>query len=401
MLSQRINTLSVSATVELSRRIAEMERNGRNIIKLNVGEPDFKTPNHINLAGQQAIDDGFTKYTPVNGIYELREAIVHKFQMDNDLNYSPDEIIVTTGAKQALFTALLAICNPGDEIIIPTPSWVSFGEMVKIAGGVPIFVPTREDYHFIPSVTDLQAAISDRTRAIIINSPNNPTGAVYPPDRLEAIAELADKFDMYILSDEIYEKLVYRGHTHVSIASFGDAIKQRTIVVNGVSKAFAMPGWRLGYAAAALDIIDAMCRLQGHMTTTTNSISQRAALAALTGSQQCLEAMRRKYEERRQFLWEQINQLPGLSCTESSGAFYLLVNVNNLFGKYFNGTMLTNAIDVAEFLLEAAHVAVVPGDAFQAPDHVRIAYANSMEQISRAMINIEQALQQLSVRERA
>ncbi|MBN2010997.1 pyridoxal phosphate-dependent aminotransferase [candidate division KSB1 bacterium] len=396
MLSDRIQNMTPSATVELAKRVAEFKRQGIDIVNLNVGEPDFRTPDNINDAAYRAIAEGFTKYTSVNGIYELRSAISKKLFDDNKLKYSPEEIIVSTGAKHALVLAVFSICNPGDEVIIPVPCWGSFIEVVKLAEGTPVIVRTEESNYFNLDINNIKAVLTPKTRAIIINTPNNPTGAVYDYDTLLALGQLAVQHDLYIIADEIYEKLIYNGSVHTSIASLDEEIKKRTILVNGVSKAYAMPGWRLGYAAASQEIINGMCGLQGHFTTTTNSISQRAALEALTGPQDNLANMRAEYDRRRHYMYQRLNAMPGISCPNSSGAFFFLTNVSSLYGKVYNGALIKNSVDVSSFFLEVALVAVVPGETFYASDHIRISYSNSMDQLVKGMDRMEAALVQLS-----
>lgn len=391
-LSQRIERMQPSATVELSAKIAELTRQGVEIIALNVGEPDFSTPDFVNQAAIEAIREGFTKYTPVAGIYELRKAISEKFEKDNQLKYSPDDIIVSTGAKQAIISAVLTLCEKGDEVIIPTPCWVSFVEMVKLADATPVPVNFGENNCFGINIEKVAQAITPRTRVMIVNSPNNPTGVVYKKQPLERLAELALKHNFYIISDEIYEKLVYDDSVHTSIASLSPEIFERTVTVNGFSKSYAMTGWRIGYAAGPRKIIAGMRALQGHMTTTTNSITQKAALAALRGPQETVEAMRKEYNKRRLYLLERLQKIEMIKCTNVAGAFYLLPNISRLFGKKFGNRILENSIDVANFFLDEARVALVPGDAFNAPNHIRISYSDSMENLKEAMDRLERIL---------
>jgi len=392
MLSQRIRQMQPSPTVELNARVTELVRQGQEIIMLNVGEPDFDTPEYIKRAAIQAIEAGFTRYTPVNGIYELRAAICQKLKHDNQVNYQPDEIIITVGAKQALTNAILTICEAGDEVIIPTPCWSSFIEMVKLADSTPVLVATNEVDGFQLNLNNIQQALSKRTKAIILNSPHNPTGAVYSKTSLLELGQLALKHDFFIITDEVYEKLVYEDARHYSVAALSPELRERTILVNSFSKAYAMTGWRLGYAAAPPEIVRGMRALQGHIITTTNSIAQKAALAALTGPQVNLAEMRQHFDERRKYLLHRLKQLKPITCADVKGAFYLMPNISALFGKHVNGQPLKNSHDVAHFLLEAAQVAVVPGAAFEAPNHLRISYSNSLENIRQAMDQIKRAL---------
>lgn len=392
MLSRRIRNMTPSATVELTAKVAELKRQGIDVIGFNLGEPDFDTPDYINEAAKQAIDEGFTKYTPVSGILELREAICKKLKEDNGLDYTPSQIIVSTGGKQALVNAVLTLCDHGDEVIVLTPCWVSYIEMVKLAESTPVLVPTDEANGFQLDIEKVKAAITDKTKAIILNTPNNPTGAVYSEQALRELADLAVKHDLFIIADEIYEELIYDGNRHVSVASLSTGVKDRVILVNGFSKGYAMTGWRMGYAAGPEKVIKAMASLQGHMTTNANSITQKAAVAALSGSKDSIEFMRRQFDERRKYLVNRLRNMEGITCAEAKGAFYLMPNVSKLFGKTYKGKVLRDSFDVADFLLEEAHIALVPGAAFEAPDNVRISYSNSMENIKEGMDRMEKAL---------
>ncbi len=392
MLSQRANNIKGSVTVEITAKVAEYRRNGQSITALNVGEPDFKTPLNICNAAKGAIDDGFTKYTAVSGMFELREAIAKKLKDDNNLIYDPTEITVGTGAKQSLVNAVLALCGEGDEVIIPTPCWVSYVEMVKMAGATPVFVSTLEKEQFALNPENIKKAITEKTKMILLNTPNNPTGAVYGLNDLEQLGEMAVENDFYIISDEIYEKLIYEGKKHVSIASISEEIKSKTIVINGFSKAYAMTGWRIGYAAGPIKIIKAMNALQSHMTSGTNSISQIAAIEALVGNQESIEVMRVEFDKRRKYLTKRLNEMHDISCAPADGAFYLMPNVSAYYGKSYEDKVVKDSIDMTEFILNQAKVAVVPGIAFEAPDNIRIAYSNAMEQLIEGMDKLEKAL---------
>ncbi|SKC53813.1 L-aspartate aminotransferase apoenzyme [Maledivibacter halophilus] len=391
-MTKRVKNMKPSATVELTAKVLDLKRQGVDVIALNVGEPDFNTPENVCRIGKKAIDEGFTKYTTVSGTVELREAICKKLLEDNKIKYSPKEIIVSTGGKQVLINAVLALCEEGDEVLLPTPCWVSYIEMIKLAGSKPVLIKTEEEDEFQLNIQKIKEAITDKTKAIIINTPNNPTGAVYTEETLRELGQLAVKHDFYIISDEIYEKLVYDGCKHISIASFSSEIKEKTIVVNGFSKAYAMTGWRLGYGAGPAEVIKGMTSLQGHMTTSANSISQMAAVEALEGPKESIDYMRTQYDKRRKYLLDRLNKMKDIRCSQARGAFYLMPNISSLFGKSYKGEIIKDSKDVANFLLDKAHIAVVPGEAFEAPENVRISYSNSLEKIKEAMDRMEKAL---------
>ncbi len=395
MLSKTASNIKASATVEITAKVAEYRRNGKKIISLNVGEPDFNTPINICNAAKEAIDKGFTRYTSVNGIYDLREAIAKKLKDDNQLSYSPDQITVGTGAKQTLINVIMALCGEGDEVIIPTPCWVSYVEMVSIAGAKAVLVPTLESEKFALNIENIKKAITPNTKMVLLNTPNNPTGAVYGYEVLKELGELAVANDFYIVSDEIYEKLIYEGKKHISIASISEEIKEKTIVINGFSKAFAMTGWRVGYGAGPIKIIKAMNALQSHMTSNANSIAQWASLEALKGDQQSIEDMRLEFDKRRKYLFKRLNEMKDITCAPADGAFYLMPNVSKYYGKSYEGKIIKDSLDMTAFILDNAMVAVVPGIAFESPDNIRIAYSNSLEALSEGMDQIEKALQLL------
>lgn len=395
MLSERMKKMKPSATVELTARVEELRRQGVDIISFNVGEPDFDTPENIRNAAKKAIDDGFTRYTAVPGIFELRSAVCEKFKKDNGVSYSEDQIVVSTGAKQALTNALLALVSDGDEVIIPTPCWVSYIDMVTLAGGNAVLFETKESEGFQLDIEALKKVVTDKTKAIIINTPNNPTGATYDYDRLKALGELAIEKDFYIISDEVYEKLVYEDAKHICIASISDEIKARTVLVNGLSKAYAMTGWRMGFSAASKEISRAMNTIQGHVTSAANSITQKAAVEALTGDQSSVECMRVSFDERRKYIVEKLNSMENITCMNSTGAFYVMPNVSKFYGKKHDGKEIKDSFDLCNYLLEEANIAIVPGAAFEAPDNVRISYSNSMENIIEGMERMERALAKL------
>lgn len=395
MISERIKRMTPSATMELDAIVANLRADGVEVISLNMGEPDFNTPQHIINACATAIQAGKTKYVNVNGIPQLREAIGKKLMRENHVKYEPSQIVVSTGAKQALGNAVMAICNPGDEIMVPIPCWVSYIEMIKLADGVPVLVKT-DPKSFQLDLAAIEKAITPKTRAIIINTPNNPTGAVYSEDSLLALGELAVKYDFYIISDEVYEKLIYNNKKHVCIASLSEEIKAHTILINGMSKSFAMTGWRIGYSATPQDIARAISSLQGHTTSNSTTFVQWAAIEALEGPTDTIEYMRTKFDERRRYLVERLNSIPHIVCNNADGAFYLMPDVSYYYGKRFGNRTIKDSVDFCAYLLEEARVAIVPGSAFEAPNSVRIAYSNSLEAIKQGMDNMEKALAKLA-----
>ena len=384
-LSSRCTGISPSATLEINTRAKQLRAEGKHVYGFAVGEPDFPTPEYICDAAREALKLGLTRYTPVAGTKELRGAICEKLERDNNLHYKPTEVIVSNGAKQALLNAFVAILNPGDEVLLPTPCWVSYPEMIRMAGGVPIMVKTKEEEGFLPSLKLLEKLTTPRTKAIVINSPNNPTGCVYPPELLEKIAEFAIEKEIYVVSDEIYERLIYDGQQHVSIASFGPQIHKQAIVINGLSKTFAMTGWRMGDAAASEDIVNAMAAYQSHATSGANSIAQYASYKALQNGAAYIRAMREEYDARRQLMVAKINGMDGVSCITPHGAFYVMLNVKKLIGRTFRGEKIEDAVALSRMLLDAVNVAVVPGDAFEAPGFCRISYAVSREDIDAGL----------------
>jgi len=392
MLSERVLSMVPSVTVELTAKVIELKKRGVDVIGLNVGEPDFNTPDNICHAAIDAIRNGFSKYTPVSGIAELRNEICQKFKKDNQLDYKPEEVVVSTGAKQAIANAILALCNPGDEVILPIPCWMTYPELIKLAGSKPVYVETDEQEGFQLNLENIKNVITKKTKAIILNTPNNPTGAVFSRQVLEGLAQLAIAHNIYVIADEVYEKLIFDGAEHVSIAALSPEIKELTITVNGFSKAYAMTGWRLGYAAGPEKIIKGMSSLQGHLTHCPNSITQKAAVEALAGPQDAIEMMREKFDERRKYLVARLKNMPGITCTNALGAFYLMPNVSSYYGKTFKGAVIKDSVDFSKFLLEEAHIAVVPGLAFEAPDLIRISYSASMENLQTAMDRMEKVL---------
>ena len=394
VLSSRIRSLSPSATFEMSRRSRELTSRGVSVIDLAVGEPDLHTPQFIKEAAEAAIEDNFTKYSPVSGFGSLKEAVVHKLQVENGLTYSPSEIVISSGAKQSICNAIQALVDTGDEVIIPAPYWVSYPQMVKLAGGVPVFVDAPIEQGFRITPAQLRAAITPKTRLIIICSPCNPSGAVYSAPELEALAEVVKEHDdLLVLSDEIYEHINYIG-SHASIAAV-PGMRERTLVVNGVSKAYAMTGWRIGFLAAPKWIISACDILQGQYTSGPCSISQKAAEAAWMGPQECVEQMRLSFLRRRNLLVKLMREIPGLEVNEPQGAFYLLPKCSGYYGTKAGDRVIENSTDLAMYLLEEGHVATVPGSAFGAPDCLRLSYATSDENIMEAVDRIKCALSAL------
>lgn len=369
-----------------------MKADGIDIIGFGAGEPDFDTPEHIKAAAIKAINDGFTKYTPASGTLELKQAICNKFKKDNGLDYKPANIVISNGAKHSLVNAFQAILNPGDEVIIPAPFWVSYPEMVKIADGVPVILNSTEEEGFKFSVDKLEKAITAKTKAIVINSPSNPTGMIYTEDELRAIADLAVSKEIFIVSDEIYEKLIYDGYKHISIASFNDKIKDLTIIVNGVSKSYSMTGWRIGYTASNEKIATIMGNVQSHATSNPNSIAQKAAQAGLEGPEDVMNMMVAEFAKRRDYMVERINSIDGISCINPNGAFYVMMNISKIIGKEFAGVKINGSDDFANVLLEKANVALVPGSGFGTDIHVRLSYATSLENIKEGLNRIENFL---------
>ncbi|SDF20406.1 pyridoxal phosphate-dependent aminotransferase [Sporomusa acidovorans] len=391
-LSKMGLSISPSSTLAIDAKAKKMKAEGIDVIGFGAGEPDFDTPEHIKKAAIAAIEAGFTKYTPASGIMELKQAICKKFKKDNGLDYTPAQIVVSNGAKHSLINTFQAICNPGDEVIIPAPYWVSYPEMVKIAGGVPVIVKTSEQSGFKFTVDQLQQALTKKTKAIILNSPSNPTGMVYSKEELTEIADLAVERGVFVVSDEIYEKLIYDGYQHVSIASLNDKIKEQTIVVNGVSKTYAMTGWRIGYTASNNEIAKIMANIQSHATSNPNSIAQKAAEAAICGNQDMINTMVAEFISRRDYMVKRINAIPGLSCVTPKGAFYVLMNISKLIGKAIEGKQIYGSDDFADVLLEKAQVALVPGSGFGIDTHVRLSYATSLKNITEGLNRIANLL---------
>ena len=390
-LAERMKTLSGSPTSALIAKVAELKQQGKDIISFNVGEPDFGTPDYIKVAGIKAIAENFTKYTPGNGILELRQAIVKKLKEDNNIEYTIGEITTAVGAKQAISSAMMVIAGPGDEVLLPIPCWVSYTETIKLAGATPVFVPVHEGDYML-DIDAIKAAITPRTKAIIICTPNNPTGAVYSEESLRQLAALAVEHDFFIVADEIYEKLVYGGAKHFSVASISREVRDHVITVNGFSKSYAMTGWRIGYAAARADIIKGIMKVQSQTTSATSAISQKAAVAALQGPQYDLHDMVKEFARRKEYMVKRLNAVPGIVCPDAMGAFYLYPDVQEYLGKSVGELKLENAMALCQYLLDEALVSTVPGEAYNVAGKIRISYSNSMKNLEEGMDRIEKAL---------
>lgn len=393
-LSNRLNRLAPSQTLAMSQKSGEMKAQGIDVINMSVGEPDFNTPDHIKEAAKKAVDENFSRYSPVPGYMDLRKAIVAKLKNENHLDYTTSEILVSSGAKQSVCNTVMALVNDGEEVIIPAPYWVSYPQMVKLAGGTPVIVNAGFEQNFKMTPEQLEAAITPKTRMLILCSPSNPTGSVYTKDELEALAEVIKRHDdLFVLADEIYEHINYVGK-HESIAQF-PGMKERTIIVNGVSKAYAMTGWRIGFIAAPEWIVKGCNKLQGQYTSGPCSVSQKAAEAAYTTSQECVETMRKAFERRRDLIVELAKEIPGLEVNCPQGAFYLFPKCSGFYGKSYEGKTINNSTDLAMFLLEEGHVATVGGDAFGDPECFRMSYATSDDNIREAMRRIKETLAKL------
>ncbi|KKY02816.1 aspartate aminotransferase [Paraclostridium benzoelyticum] len=390
-ISNKLKSIQPSVTLAITAKAKSLKAQGVDIIGFGAGEPDFRTPKHIRDAAIDAIENESIGYTAASGMDSLKQAICDKLKRDNNLEYTKDQIVVSNGAKHSLFNTLSAICNPGDEVIVPNPYWVSYPELTRLVDAKPVFVECPEEAEFKYTVEALESAITDKTKAIILNTPNNPTGTAYKEEDLKAIADLAVKNNIYVISDEIYEKLLYEG-THKSIASFNEDIKDLTIVVNGVAKAYAMTGWRIGYTACKKEIAKSMSNFQSHATSNPNTIAQYATIAALNAPEDTLKEMLEAFKERRDFMVDKVNSIENLSCLKPQGAFYVMVNISKLLGKTLNGKEIKNSIDFADYLLDDAKVAVVPGIGFGNDNYIRLSYATSLENIKEGLERIEKAI---------
>jgi len=394
-ISERAKNVSPSPTLAITAKAAKMKAEGIDVISFGAGEPDFDTPANIKAAAIKSIEAGFTRYTATSGIDALKEAIISKLAKDNGLEYEKSQIVVSNGAKHSLYNAVLALVNPGDEVIIPSPYWVSYPEQAKLAGASSVFVKTDESTGFVATADMIAEAITPKTKLLVLNSPSNPTGGIYSRKQLEEIAELAVNKQIYVLSDEIYEKIIYDGQKHVSIASLGPEIKKLTVTINGFSKSYSMTGWRLGYAAAEPEIAAAMTRIQDHSTSNPVSFAQKGGVEALTGPQDDVLKMIAEFDNRRKVIVERLNGIPGVSCAMPGGAFYVFPNVSKLFGMSYGGRAIDSSDTFAEFLLDEANVAVVPGSGFGAPDYIRLSYATSMSAITNGLDRMAEAINKL------
>ncbi len=391
-LSKKHLNLSPSMTLSIAAKASELKAQGINVIGFGVGEPDFNTPKHIIDKAIEAMNKGLTGYTAASGTPELKKAICNKLKKDNGLEYSPSQIIVSNGAKHSIYNALQAICNPGDEVLVGIPYWVSYPDLVKMADAEPVFIEGTEENEFKMTPESIRKKITPKTKAILLNSPGNPTGTVYTKEELRAIAELMAEHNIIIISDEIYEKLIYGKEAHVSVASFNDKIKDLTIVVNGLSKGYAMTGWRIGYTASNKEIAKVMGNIQSHATSNPNTMAQYASVEALEGDQSSIEEMKVEFNKRRKFMVKRINEIKGVSCIEPQGAFYVMMNIKELKGRTIAGKEVKDSIEIAEVILEKAQVALVPGIAFGADDYLRLSYANSLENIETGLNRIDDFL---------
>ncbi|GAB4536010.1 MAG: pyridoxal phosphate-dependent aminotransferase [Anaerolineae bacterium] len=394
-ISEYAQRIEESATMAISARAKAMKKAGQDVIAMAAGEPDFNTPAHIVAAAKQALDDGFTRYTPASGMPELRAAWAEQVGRSRNVTYEPNQLIVTAGGKQAIYNIIYALAGPGDEVIIPAPYWVSYPEQVRAVGATPVILETDPQQDFKISPHSLRQAITERTRLLILNSPSNPTGSVYSRDELAALADVLVEKGVPVLSDEVYDALVY-GEEFVSIVSLGEEIYKLTIVSGAVSKTYAMTGWRIGYAAGPVEVIAAAGRLQSHSTSNPNAIAQKAALAAITGDQSQVEAMRQEFDRRRQYMLGRLAAMPHITCPEPRGAFYAFPYIAAYYGRRYDGEVINGSMDFSRLLLEHEKVATVPGLAFGADAHVRLSYATGMAQIEEAMNRMERFLSRLT-----
>ena len=395
IISQNVSTVKPSITLAVSAKAKAMKADGIDVIALSAGEPDFNTPMHICEAGIAAIKDGFTRYTPASGIIELKKVVCEKLSKDNGLKYEPSQIIINCGAKHSVFLGVFALTSPGDEVIIPSPYWVSYYDMVKLAGGKPVVIEGKLENNLKITPEQLKNAITKNTKLFIINTPSNPSGMVYSEKELRLLSDIIVKSGIYVLADEIYEKLVYDGNKHISIASFSDSIFSKTITVNGVSKSYSMTGWRIGYAAGPEEIIRAMGTVQSQETSNPCSISQKAALAAITGTQDFIRSWVSEFSKRRLYIVDRLNSMEGIICIIPEGAFYVFSDVSALYGKSFKNAVIDGSAAFCEYMLEEQHIAIVPGAGFGADAHVRISYAVSMGDIEKAMDRFEKGIKAL------
>ncbi len=394
-LSNRLRGITPSATLAITAQTKALLARGVDVVGFGAGEPDFDTPTHIRAAAASALEAGFTKYTPTAGTVEFREAICRKLEVENGLEYGPEQILVSCGAKHSLFNFFQAVLNPGDEVLIPSPFWVSYPEIVRLASGEPVFVPAAENDGFHLRAENVRSRLTPRSRILVINSPANPTGSGLERPELEALAKLAAEHDLFLVSDEIYEKLVYDGFRHVSIASLDPEVKGRTVVINGFSKSFAMTGWRLGYAAAERELISTMTTIQDHSTSNPTSFAQHGGIEALLGPQDTLARMVREFSERKKLLVRMLRAVPGVTCVDPRGALYVFPNFSEHYGRSFRGNRIAGSVDLSTYLLQEGHVAAVPGIAFGSDAHLRLCFAIEREKIISGVDRIAAALDKL------
>lgn len=394
-LSKKAAAVKPSSTLAITAKAKELRAQGKDVVGFGAGEPDFDTPNNICDAAIAAIHDGFTRYTPASGTNELKQAVSEKFKEFNGLDYSPEQIVISNGGKHSLTNIFTVLLNPGDEVIIPAPYWLSYPEIVKLAGGVPVYVKTTKEQDYKLTAETLKAAVTDKTKAVILNTPSNPTGMIYTEEELRAIADVVIVGDFYVVADEMYEHLVYGKKKHVSIASLGSEIFERTITCSGLAKGYAMTGWRIGYTGSSLEIAKRMGSVQSHQTSNPNSIAQKAAVEALTGPQNSVAKMRTEFDIRRQYVYKRICEMPHVSAIEPMGAFYVFVDVSGVLGKSYQDQVITDTSKMAEILLEKYNVAVVPCMDFGFADHIRLSYAISVDLIELGLDRMEEFLEQI------
>lgn len=394
-LSKKAVSINPSITLEITAKAKEMKSKGIDVVSFSAGEPDFNTPKNIIEAAVKAMYEGKTKYTATPGIIELRESICKKLKKDNNLEYKPTDIVVSTGAKQCLANAFLAILDDGDEVLVPVPYWVSYTELIQLSGGVPVLVESSKEENYKYTLERLKDKVTTKTKAILINSPNNPTGTIYTKNELLQIAEFAKQHDLFIISDEIYEKLIYDNMKHISIASLSEDAFNRTIVINGFSKSYAMTGWRIGYTATNSKLAKVISSIQSHMTSNTNSITQYAAIEALEGPQEDINNMIIEFEKRRNYMTERLDNIKDITYIRPQGAFYVMVNVEKYYGKKNNGISINSSLDFSKAILQEKNVAVIPGEAFGIPGFIRLSYATSMAMIEKGINRIEEFLGEL------
>ncbi len=394
-LAKRLANVKPSPTLAITAKAKALKAQGVDVIGFGAGEPDFDTPDHIKEAAKKALDEGFTKYAPVPGTDDLREAIAKKLREENGLNYTKDNVIVSCGAKHSIYNIAQALFDEGDEVIIPSPYWVSYPPIVWLAGATPVIIDTDESTGFKITPDQLRDAITDRTKALILNSPSNPTGAAYTEDELKALAEVIVEKDIYVISDEIYERIVYDGFKFVSIGSLGEEIFKRTIVVNGVSKTYSMTGWRIGYAAGPVELVKAMTTIQSQSTSNPTSFCLKASVVAIEGPQEVVDEMVREFDKRRRYIVERLNSIEGVTCIMPKGAFYVFPNFSGVYGKSYSGRVINSSTDLADYLLDEVKVALVPGVGFGNDQCARLSYATSMENIEKGLDRIEEALSKL------